>query len=181
MTGFHEVVSAKLAASATIELTTDAFSATWSGRPRAAIVFGLRVPSERDLQTARAEAVKIAVNLHADGIGRVEAFNDALMAQLVSYAICDPNDVMAPHPLLEFPQDQVQQYLTSRAIRDVFDAVERLQVATSPLFPEADADDVTALIGLLQTDRLTELRPVAAKRVRRFLRFTLDELRQANE
>jgi hypothetical protein len=182
MTGFRESVggAGHVPAPATLELGPAAFSPTWRSRPKSAIVFGLRVPSERDLQSARAEAAKQAAQLVADLNDpdvTIDTFNDALLSQLVSYAICDPSNVEAVHPVLEFPQDQVQEYLTSNTIRRIFDEVERLQVATSPLFPEADAADIIELIGLLQANRLGDVDAVTARRTRRFLRFVLDELR----
>lgn len=160
-----------------IELQPHEFADDWEGRPTSPVLFGLRVPSEGDVMTGRAEAVKRAVELHPDSPEQVDAFNDALLEALVARGICDPNDVTAPHPLLELAEDMVPMALKPLTLRRIFDEIEKLQIEQSPLFPEATDDEVGELVGLLAMQApLTQLDRSRQLRARRFLKFVLDEL-----
>lgn len=160
-----------------IELHPHEFADDWQGRPASPVLFGLRVPPEADVMTGRAEAAKRAAELHEQSPEQVDAFNDALLEYLVARAICDPNDVTAPHPLLELAEDMVPLALKPLTLRRIFDEIEKLQIEQSPLFPEATDDEIGELVGLLAMQSpLAALDRARQLRARRFLKFVLDEL-----
>lgn len=161
---------------ATLLLEPSAFSSDWDSRPDSAVLIGLRVPSESDTQSAIAESAKRAIELHDETEGRIGAFNDALLSMLVARSVCDPNDVLAVHPLLELPDEIVPLAFPPATIRHIFDAVEKLQIDTSPIYEEATDEEVATLCTRLSEGALGRAERVASKRARRFLRFVLDEL-----
>lgn len=170
--------SQKRPAPATITLDPEEFAATWSARPVAPIKFGLRLPSEREIMTARAEAAKVAVNLHGadEPEEREAAFGDALLAFGCARCLCDPLDLMAPHPVLPFADDMVRDALPSAALRRVWDAVERLAAEVSPLVAEATDEDLRGLAAAILTGRHHEIDGPAAATFRRFATYMLDSL-----
>jgi hypothetical protein len=130
-------------------LPRSAFADVWSGKPAGDVAIGLRVLSEADVQTARAEAAKLAVELHPeDGDDRIDAFNDALVRWAVARGTTDPNDVRRPY--FEAAEDTVRDALTSHGALAVYEALERLTIETSPLEPPASNDDLHSLADVLR-------------------------------
>lgn len=161
------------------------FAATWNNIPLEGILLGIRVPSEKEVQGARTEAIKIARAAQvedddpdADTV-RINAFNDALLALAVSSAICDPKDVTACHPFFDMPDELVPLALTPKTIQHIWDLTEQLHVEQSPVFAEITPTEEVALIGLLSDDSPYEkVSQVAARRARRFLKFALEILEE---
>jgi hypothetical protein len=160
----------------TITLDPNDFADEYGGRPVAPVVFGLRVPSEADVQAARNEATKTCVQFE-DKETSTATFNDTLMAVLVARGICSVHDVTKPHPFLELADDMVPLALKSRTITRIYDSLERLHVEQSPLYPEADADDLVALRSLLDGGALEKIDRSKQGNVRRYLRYCLDMMR----
>lgn len=152
----------------TMRLEPGDFAGTYARRPTSDIMVGLRVYSEADCRTAEAEADKQTTP---------EAANQVLLGIAVARALCDPNDVNAPHPTFPLAEDIVPIALTPRAIKRIFDEVERLHVDQSPGFPEATDEDLVELAGALLPEKpFAALSPIEQKRCRRYVRFVLDAL-----
>jgi hypothetical protein len=163
----------------TVVVEPEAFAPNWGHRPKTAVAVGLQNLSDDDETTARSEAEKFTNRLgHEDRENWIDAFNDALMAELVARSVCDPNDVRNEQANLPLPEDHLRAALTPAGIRYLYDELERLKVESSPLHPEATDAELTELVEALAADDiLSTLDPVAEKRVRRFLLFCLDEIR----
>ena len=154
------------------------FADEWESKPPKAVCVGLRLMSERDKQRARAEAEKLALELHPrGGPNWVDAFNDALVRLICAFGISDPNDVEQPSDILQMAEDQVRLALTSSGARFIFDALVRYEVETSALAPEATDEDINDLGERIGSGELLVLTGARAANVRRFLRYALDELR----
>ncbi len=160
-------------------LSPSAFADTWESKPTADVAVGLRLLSERELQTAKAEASKSIEKMYVGDDGEifdhekaVEAWNDALVRWAVAYATCDPNDVTKPY--FDFAEDVIAVALTPQGIRRLWDEWRVLVEETSPLSPELDAEGIASLVGALC--RLDALPPSAQRRVRRLLGACLTEL-----
>jgi hypothetical protein len=155
-----------------VRLTPGDFSPTWHNAPSSDVVVGIRVYSESDARTAEQEAAKQEDQVAAEQV---------LFSLAVARGICDPNNVKAPHPLFPFADDTIPLALTPRAVRRLFDEIERLHVDQSPAFAEATDDDLVELAGaLIQPDPLGKLDAVKAKRARRYVRLALDLLNESN-
>lgn len=168
----------------TLTLPPSVFASEWKMRPTEPVVVGLRLLPDAEEQTARAEALRIALELHPDtrdaGDAFVDAYNDALLRWIVARGICDPNDVTAPTQILPMAEDQVRHALTSSGVRYIFDAIERLQLETSPIYAEASFDEVAELLHRLGADPdVGSLAGITRKRALRVLRYVLLELRAA--
>lgn len=176
---------AKIPAPKTFLIEPQHFAATWDNKPVEGILLGIRVPSEKDIQGARTEAIKAARQAQvedddpdADEI-RIHAFNDALLSLAVSSAICDPNDVSAVHPFFDMPDELVPLALTPKTIQHIWDLTELLHVEQSPVFAEITPSEEIRLIQMLSEDEPYKgIDPVQAKKARRFLRFALDTLEE---
>jgi hypothetical protein len=153
-----------------------AFSDRWEGKPAADVAMGLQLLSDGDYQTARAEASKLAGELHTDEAGWLEAFHDALVRWAVAKATTDPNDVRRPY--FQAAEDTVRDALTPLGARRIYDELERLTIETSPLEPEATEADLRAL-SLLLADAAPLLASLARgeeRALRRLLCHALDVL-----
>lgn len=127
------------------------FADEWPDKPKESVCVGLRLMSEADKTKARAEAERLADELHPRRGGNwVDAFNDALIRQVVALGVCDPNDVAKPTELLPYAEEQVRTALTSRGAQHIFAAFDRYETEVSPLEPEATAEDFSELSVLLQ-------------------------------
>jgi len=155
------------------------FSDTWKSRPTADVAIGIRVPGDYDVSCARANAARIAWDLHpleADVSGRMDAMNDAIMREFCSLGMCSANDVYQAY----FPdqEDDVRMKLTTEGAKRIFDEVEQLQIETSPVHREADDDECVLLAGALTvaSETIDALPAFKAKRIRRLVAFLHDEL-----
>jgi hypothetical protein len=177
--------SKKIPAPKTFLIEPHHFAATWADKPVEGILLGIRVPSEKDVQGARVEAIKIASNAQVEDDDpdaatiRIHAFNDALLALAVSSAICDPKDVTANHPFFDMPDELVPLALTPKTIQHIWDLTESLHVEQSPVCAEITPEEEVRLIQLLSEDEpYKEVNRVSAMKARRFLRFALDILEE---
>lgn len=156
-----------------IDISPNAFADEWAEKPSAPVKAGLRLLSEGDLHTARAQAADRAVRMHDDDEGRVAVYNDTLMAWAVASSLCHPTDTREPY--LEAAFDNVFVAFTSEGIRRIWEEIEVMHLMRSPLIDEIDAAGIDELVASLPT-KLAALGPKEA-RVRRLLSFVLEELR----
>jgi hypothetical protein len=150
----------------TVTLAPEDFAESWRARPTTAIVLGIRVPSERDFRAADFEAAKLDTP---------EAYNQKAMDIIVSRGICDPNDILAEHSVFPVAEETLPAALKPRAIKRVFDEIERLGVDQSPIYEEASPSDMADLWSFLSMDEpFTGMSDVDAARCRRYLKFALE-------
>jgi hypothetical protein len=95
---------------------------------------------------------------------------------IVARGTTDPNDVALPFELwAEAPEDIVKDALTPEGAKAIYDAIERLAIETSPVLEEATLDDVGELFAFA-FEAFPKMPPEKAKRVRRLLKFCLNEI-----
>ena len=172
MTVFSKIVERK--PPTVVMMPPDAFADTWPEKPSEPVPIGLRLLCESELQTARAEAARKAVDLHDDDEGRYEAYNDGLIAWAVAAAACDPEDVNKP--FVEMPYENIPLAFTSQGLRRLWDELEVLHASRSPLTPEADDDELKMLAGLLTAESVGAIDPKQQARVRRLATFLLENI-----
>jgi hypothetical protein len=158
-----------------------AFADSWERKPSGNVCVGLRILSEAENTTARAEAATLARQLHPEGGDeQTDCFNDALLRWLVATAVCDPNNVDSPAPVFGATDEElIRVAMTERGIRFVFDSLLKYQVETSPLYPEIGDDELGELSTLMLGGAADLLPPGARSTAKRHLLFALDALRLA--
>lgn len=177
MTTLAAIERRPVPAPATAELRPEDFASDWPEKPVVPVLVGLRLPSEDDVQIVRKGADEATAALAlSDPESAAHAFNDAVMARGVARSICSEHNVLEAHPVLPLAEDTITQALTSRAIRRLYDALERLQVEQSPLAPEASDDELAELSDRIVCGDPLELAPAEAATFRRFARYMLDLL-----
>lgn len=157
-----------------IDLPVNAWSDDWEGKPTGPVKVGLRLLSEEDLITARATAMDLARDAHSDAVGRIEAFNDHLMAWAVARSLCRSDDVSEPY--LEAAHENVQIAFTSRGIQRLWEEIEVLHIELSALVAEATDDELAQLAASVTPERLGDLSATKQARVRRLVTYLLDEI-----
>lgn len=173
MAGFSKLVKKARPPGRTLVLEPWVFADDWDSKPKAAICVGLVRMSETSKSTARADAEKLADELHPRrGPNWIDAFNDQLIRQVVAHGICDPNDVDKPSPTLQMAQDMVGHALTSSGARFIFDAIDRYEIETSPIGVPISQDETARLCALLANADVTAL-PIGT---RRMLSHVLDQV-----
>lgn len=171
----QQTAAGKRKAPAKFTLLPEHFADTWGGqKPAAGIELGLRIPAEQDLYNAQIEADRLAEG-HGESATLVR--NTKLLAFIVARGICSPHDVTEPHPYFELPEDQVGPALKSTTIQRIYDEIEKLIVAQSPVFGEATKAECNELADLLLVDDpWVDIDPVKAATARRYLLFALEIL-----
>ena len=180
MTTLKKLTEQNRAPAHTLVLDPWVFADSWSSKPREAVCIGLRALAESDYTNARIESAKFCRQKHPEGgTDQLDCFNDALMRWLVSYAVCDPNNVQKPAKVFGLTDDElIGLALTARGVRFIFDAILKFNVESSPLYPEIDANGIQDLKTILDNAILTRTGSIAST-ARRHLQFALDGLRLA--
>ncbi len=188
MTKFAEIASFRrekdepVPVARSIKLEPADFADQWLGRPRTAVVVGLRRLSSDDEGLAEKFANDRATEEYPDDEDeRAHLFNKTLKAWIVARAICDPNDARRPHPTFPCAEDLVPVALPSATITRLFDAIERFYVETSSLQEPLSDEDLAVLGNLLSLGELSRLPTEKQARARRLLSFVLDELAELAE
>ena len=174
---------------ATLLIPAWVYADTWYDRPKWSydpVLVGLRTIADADVQTARSQAAIYALQLHPrareDEAERgfwSDAFNDALMRWVVARGTCDPNDVRDGCELWrEAPEDMVREALRPEGVGFIYDAWERMRIASDPTQRVAGLDELVMAAGTLEENypALLARDPVRAARVRKLLAFVFDEL-----
>lgn len=153
------------------------FADPWPAKPADQVILGLRKIADGDIQTARAEAAKFAVDMHEDEEGRIEAYNDCLMRWMIIAGTCDENDTGVTAPIFEGSEENVRFALTSGAIRFLWDNIDAFHVEMNPFVREISDEDLERLAARLLTDPLPENLPTSTRiRIKKFLGFVLQEI-----
>lgn len=155
------------------------WASTYQDRPVVPIKLGLRLLSLAEKETVRAAAMQAASEAIAGTSDGIAASESAMLITCVSLAICDPRDSRKHHEFFDCPNDKIPIALREETVKRIFDEVEKLAIETSPIFCEANDDDVDEAIELLLSDALANLDesdPARAKRVRRYVDFIREEL-----
>jgi hypothetical protein len=155
------------------------YADTWPHKPAEPTPVGLRLVSEGDFQTARAEAAKKAwdqfPDADLDSDERVDAFNDALAAWIVARGTTQHDD--ATKPWLEMAHDNVQIALTTGGLHFLFDQLVALYTERSPLSPEATDPELIRLCDALTNGTAWATADGSTvRRARRLLRRAMDLL-----
>jgi hypothetical protein len=165
------------AAPKVVALEPHHFVSAWHLRPAERVLFGLRVPCEQEFEGALIEARRVVSAITVADEDRDEAFERAYLRVVVARAVCDPNNVNAPHPTVPLPDDQVAVAFPPATIRWLFDELDRLHIEQSPSYSAATDEEVARLCAVLALDgAIDELEPLPAARVRRYVSFILAEL-----
>lgn len=148
------------------ELPPSAFVAVGHEKPTRPMLVGLRRIAEGDLETARSTAAARAMRLHpsldtADDIF-IEAYNQALMMWAIGASLCQPEN--ADEPLWPSQYDIVWKALSPSGAERVYDEIELLKITDSPTAPEASAEQLGQLAGLLGSGELWQDMPTGDKR-----------------
>lgn len=161
-----------------LKVGPEEFSSEWKGATNIAI--GLRMLSFEEDRVAEKLADKRLRESLNEGRELDEALaerNSFILSWVVARGICDPNDRTKGHPAFEYAEDQVPRAFTSGAIARIFDELEKLRVETSPLFAEANDEDLAALSDFLGIkEPLVGFSPQKAARIRRYANFILREI-----
>lgn len=152
------------------------FADTWADKPSTEVAVGIRLLSENDYQTAKAEASRVVERLYTANDGGLrdhekaaEAWDDALICWVVAIGTCNVNDVQASY--FPYANDVITLALTSRAIQRIYDAIDLLHLEESPATHEATDEELVALGEALAkgAEVLSSLKRIEARRARRLL------------
>lgn len=161
-----------------VMLTPDGFANDWPGRPKVPVPVGVRLCSLEDIQFARAEASRVASEMHepdSDERNWLDAFNDAIMRLVVARATCQPDDVSQPY--WDVADENVKLALSEGGVIALWEAYDALKLETDQLSPQADDEDLSKLVEILTDGSIWAVLDVGdAARVRRQLRRALDAL-----
>lgn len=183
MPSFSEVESLRPPSSVVVPV--NAFATTWSGRPDDEVCIGLRFVADVELEDARLEAFRRAKELVPNHQKSEEAtevfiasFHDTLIRWIIARGTCDPNDALKSWSgWAAAPEDIVRTALTDHGAQLLFDAWERMRIESNIGMRAATDDDIALLPDLLKRlPKMTETHRLEALRIRRLLRFVLEEL-----
>lgn len=172
------VASAAKAPLRTIRIPPSGFAATYAHRPSEPAPIGLVLVPEETTARAQAMALQEAWETHPQPEERelrVDAFNAALMANLLCRACVSPHDASKLY-FPDAPELQFRSAFTVEAVRRLWEAYGRMATEESPLSREASDDDVMKLCAEFSAGILERIDAATARRVRRLLGELHDEL-----
>lgn len=177
---FAQAVAVTIAPGTTLVLKPDVFADEWQSKPREPVCVGLRLIPDSEKTKARFTAEELADQVHPKRDHNwIDAYNDALMRQVVALAICDPNDVKKPFELMPFAESDVSDAVTSAGASFIFGALARYELATDPNVAPAGDEDLARLSSLLGLVDASQLR-VGLRRTVAELLAELEELVDAS-
>jgi len=164
----------------------EAWSPHWGDRPEEDVCIGLRFVADGDLEDARVEAYRRAERLFPDHEKTtagtelfITSFQDGLVRWVIARGTCDPNNIGKAWEGWEAaPEDiAVEQALTDQGAQLIYDAWERMRIQANIGLPTATDADLLLLPELLKRlPRMATVSHTRALRLRRLLRFVLEEL-----
>jgi hypothetical protein len=162
-----------------VELPPSAWSADRPDRPMSAVSIGIRVPSDDDTEAAKEAAMERVAQLPsgADQSDRIDAYNDALVKNLVACSTCVPTDVT--QRFFGMGEDEIDVRLTTDGVRRLWHEVEALRIAENPGMPEAGDEEFSHLIALWERDAVDLLPAVEAMQCRRLVEYVRQRLAEA--
>lgn len=180
MPGFSTIVNARARKpAAIILLKPEHFSPAWPDIPKNDVAVGVRLLSENEVQIIKAEASKIARNYYPEADEDDELLNDCFAEELMKLAVArattNPND--AGEAYFPAPDDMVGEAWPPKTIRRLWDELERCTIERSPIQAEIADEELEELAELLRPALVGKLMASQQVRLRKLLRFTLDELR----
>jgi len=120
----------------------------------------------KDWPNLTPEAVAVAVETAND------AYNEAVMRHMVARGTCDPNDVNKPY--FKHAEDNVRDWMTTDAVRRVWDELLVLQAISSVAILRASPEDVERTARILADGRaMSALQPGDHIEVRTLLGYVL--------
>ena len=163
-----------------------AFADTWSKKPAAPVEMGLRLVAARDIDTARAEAAREAIDWYDDGEGgcidevaRDEAYNEALMRHALARALCQPHNTK--QPFFQVASETIRLALTSEGVRLLWDELVRLHRSTGVNQAPIDADEIAELSRILARPGAVDQLPSGVRgEIRRLLGFCFVQLQESS-
>ncbi len=162
-----------------VTLALSAWVPTYRDKPEGDAQVGLRIPSQAELESARAEAAAKAWRLHPnaeDADDRLDARNGVLMALVVARGTCQPDDLHAPY-FAAMADDLVPCAWTPGTIEMLFERIDLLLIEESPIAPALDDDGVAVLAEALRIGSAwAGVDTATAQRARRLLRYCADIL-----
>lgn len=172
------VASASKAPLRTIRIPPSGFASGYAHRPTEPAPIGLVLVAEDTTSRAQAMALQEAWETHPQPEERelrVDAFNAALMANLLCRACVSPYDAAKLY-FPDAPELQFRSAFTVESIKRLWEAYGRMATEESPLSREASNDDVMKLCTAFGAGLLERLDAATARRVRRLLGELHDEL-----
>lgn len=144
-----------------------------------AVTIGIRVPSDDDTEAAKEAAMERVSQLPsgADQSDRIDAYNDALVKNLVACSTCVPTDVT--QRFFGMGEDEIDVRLTTDGVRRLWQEVEALRIAENPGMPEAGDEEFSHLIALWERDAVNLLPAVEAMQCRRLVEYVRQRLAEA--
>jgi hypothetical protein len=161
-----------LPAAGSFTIKPEHWASSYKERPVCPMKIGLRFLSDSDITYAKAIAKDIAER-------RPEDEKRSLVLGAVSAAICDLNNASLSHEHFQQPDEDLPRMLRGETIQAIYDEIERLIIVNSPLYEEATDEEIVCLVDMIDLDAIDSLDDPKASRVRRYLRFILDELTDA--
>jgi len=160
-------------------LKPEHFCSDWQNVPHGEVAVGVKLLSESELQQVLAEAAREVQLLYPDGDPNgplmIKAYEDALVRLAVGRCATNPND--ARDPYFAASDEMVGAAWPSGTIRRIWDTLERVTIAHSPVAEPAHDDDVRALMELIGRGMVDKMMPARQLRTRKLLAFLLAELR----
>ena len=159
-------------APSTFTVRREHWASSFKERPVEPVKLGIRLLSDSDLTYAQSIAREMTERYKMPE-------TRALVTAAVSIAICNPANASLAHDAFQSSDEDVIAKLRPETIQAIYDALELLMLETSPLFPEATDEEIVALVETLEEDgieAIDSLPDAKRARIRRLLRFCLDEL-----
>jgi hypothetical protein len=161
-----------------ISLKPSAWADSWKDKPQGPIDIGIRRVAEEDIQAAKSEAARICAEIvtsGADEDDRVSAYNDALIRVAAARGTSSPVDVSAPFFVMG--EDEIREKMTPEGVRALWDAINALHIADSPLLPEIGNEGFGQLIAIWDREVAFDyLPPGGAAQIGRLLEHVRQEL-----
>lgn len=187
MSAFSQVAGARASRPPRIvTLRPDHYADTYADKPRSEVAVGLRLVSERDLDTARAQAASMVATMFLDNddevtdlVAQDEAYNAALIRWAIAKATCDPND--SSRPFFDMAEDVIGMALTTEALRFLWDELILLHKGKGSAAPPATDEELHKLAEHLDVGSMKLLDDATQLELRKLMAYALSVLALTDE